>query len=326
MPVPEGFGFGGIQNHPRDIERATFWFGNNLMVTKAFVAPSGQLPEGHRGFGSAGEIKDSVGGGKFLGEEDLVENERGQVAWVEAVADLMPFSIEADVAEWSPAEMAVDPVGEDALVRAAELARAGHDAAAVDENREAKCLPVFQREHFAGEFRGSVEGDGWLRGKSFVHSRRGETGRPCLGGKIGHEGVVLDLHGKIREGWDRINSAGAEQDKGGLAGFAEFEQVDCAKEVVFDQLARAGFSIHSSQNTWIRGGVNERINFWNPFQITGGADVAVEDFDSNPLEFRPVRLATGADEIVDSEDFQIGPMSQQGFGQRAANETANACD
>ena len=138
------------------------------MTTKAFIAPSSELPEGHRGFSSAGEVDDSVRGGEFSGGEDLIEGQRGQVARVEAVADLVALAIEADVAEGPAAEMAIDPVGEDALVWTAELTCPGHDAAAVDENRETKCLAVFQREHFAGEFRGAVEGDRRLSGKGFV--------------------------------------------------------------------------------------------------------------------------------------------------------------
>ncbi len=52
----------------------------------------------------------------------------------------------------------------------------------------------------------------------------------------------------------------------------------------------------------------------------------MEDFDAKRFEFGAIRLATGADEIVDSEDFQIGPMGQQRLGQRATDKTANSCD
>ena len=117
-----------------------------------FITPNSELAEGHGGFGSTGEVDDSVGGGEFLRGEDLVEDQGGQVARVEAVADLVALAIEADVAQRPAAEVAIDPVGEDTLVGSTELAGAGHDTAAVDENLEAERLPVFQREHFAGEF------------------------------------------------------------------------------------------------------------------------------------------------------------------------------
>ena len=137
-------------------------------MATAFIAPCGQLAEGHGGFGSTREVDDSIGGGKLLQGEDLVEDQGGQVARVEAVTDLVAFTIEADVAQRSAAEVAIDPVGEDTLVGPAELARAGHDSAAVDENLAAESLSVFQREHFTGEFRGTVEGDRRLSGKGFV--------------------------------------------------------------------------------------------------------------------------------------------------------------
>ena len=138
------------------------------MATKVFIAPSSELPEGHRGFSSAGEVDDSVRGGEFSGRVDLFEGQRGQVARVEAVADLVALAIEADVAEGSAAEMAIDPVGEDALVWTTELSGSSHDAAAVNENRETEGLSIFQGERFAGEFRGAVEGDRRLSGKGFV--------------------------------------------------------------------------------------------------------------------------------------------------------------
>lgn len=138
------------------------------MATKAFIAPCGQLAEGHGGFGSTGEVDDSIGGCEFSRGEDLVEDQGGQVAWVEAVADLVALAIEADVAQRPAAEVAINPVGEDSLVGTAELPRAGHDSASVDENLETECLAVFQGEHFAGEFRGAVERYRRLSGKGFV--------------------------------------------------------------------------------------------------------------------------------------------------------------
>ncbi len=74
VPVPEGFSFGGVQDHPRDVEGAVFGFGGDFVATEAFVAPGGELAEGHCGFGSAGEIKDSVSSGELSLREDLVED------------------------------------------------------------------------------------------------------------------------------------------------------------------------------------------------------------------------------------------------------------
>ena len=113
------------------------------MMAMSFITPSGKLAEGHCGFGSTGEVDDSIGGCEFSRGEDLVEDQGGQVAWVEAVADLVALAIEADVAQRSAAEMAIDPIRKDTLVGSTELPRAGHDSAAVDENLETECLAVF---------------------------------------------------------------------------------------------------------------------------------------------------------------------------------------
>lgn len=174
-PVPEGLGFTGIQDHPGDVEGAVFGFGDNFMVAKAFIAPSRELAEGHRGFCSPREINDSIGRSELLRGKDLVQNQGGQIARVQAVADLVTFPIEADVAERPAAEMAVDPVGEDTLVGTTELSSSGHDAATVDESREAKCFTEFQRKHFAGEFAGAVEGDWRLGGKRFADAEGGDA-------------------------------------------------------------------------------------------------------------------------------------------------------
>ena len=112
-------------------------------MAKSFIAPCGQLAEGHGGFGSTREVDDSISGREFLRRDDLVEDQGGQVVRVQAIADLVALAIKADVAHRSAAKVAIDPVGEDALVWTTELSGSSHDAAAVNENRETKCLAVF---------------------------------------------------------------------------------------------------------------------------------------------------------------------------------------
>ena len=75
VPVPEFFGFAGVQNHPGNIKRSVFWFGDNLMATEALVAPGGELAEGHRGFGSAGEIDNLLRRRELSLGEDLFEEQ-----------------------------------------------------------------------------------------------------------------------------------------------------------------------------------------------------------------------------------------------------------
>ena len=245
---------------------------------------------------------------------------------MEAIADLVALAIEADVAEGSAAEVAIDPIRKNALVGSTELTGTGHDPAAIDENLETERLAVFQREHFAGEFCRTIERDRRLSGKFLADAEGGETGNWRLETEnFWRVGRFTNLNRKGSERRDRVDPAGAEQNKGGSSGFAEFQQIDRAKEVVFDQLARAGFSVHSGEHAGIRGGINHGVDGRNRLKVAGGADVSVEDVDAKRFEFGSIRLAAGSDEIIDPDDLQIGTMRQERLGQRAADETANSC-
>lgn len=94
---------------------------------------------------------------------------------MEAVADLVSVTAEADVFERALAEMGVEPVGEDALVSAAELSGAGEHAAAVDKDRKSEGLAVFEGEGFAGEFGGAVERDRGGGGKFLGDAGRADA-------------------------------------------------------------------------------------------------------------------------------------------------------
>jgi len=67
---------------------------------------------------------------------------------MEAVADLVALSVEADVLEGLFLRPAVDPVTEDALVSFAELSRPGQDAAAVDPHGEVEGGAILEGEEF----------------------------------------------------------------------------------------------------------------------------------------------------------------------------------
>jgi hypothetical protein len=68
---------------------------------------------------------------------------------------------------------------------------------------------------------------------------------------------------------------------------------------VFDQLARAGFSVHPGEHAGICGGIDHGVDGWDCLKVAGGADVSVEDFDAERFEFGAVCLAAGSDEIVE---------------------------
>ena len=77
-----------------------------------------------------------------------------------------------------------------------------------------------------------------MSGKFLAEAEGRETGNRRLEtGNFWRVGVVTNLNRKGSERRNRVDPAGAEQNKGGSAGFAEFQQIDRAEEVVFDQLA-----------------------------------------------------------------------------------------
>ena len=106
------------------------------------------------------------GAGFFRATEiDLLQEERGDISRMQAVADLESRSAEADVFQRTLSAPGVDPKGEDALVCFTELSRAGEDAAAIDPDGEAVGVAVFQREPLGAEFRAAVETDRWRCGE-----------------------------------------------------------------------------------------------------------------------------------------------------------------
>ena len=167
LPFPRFPGEAGVQDGPRDVEWAAGWVaGNVIRVVDGesgadfFCAPCGEFAQGHGVFVTAGEVD---GAGFFRATEiDLLEEERGNVSRMQAVADLESRAAEADVFQRTPGAPGVDPKGENALVGLAKLPRAGEDAAAIDPNGEAVGVAVFQREPLGAELRAAVETD-WRR-------------------------------------------------------------------------------------------------------------------------------------------------------------------
>ena len=117
------------------------------MRPEARIAPGGQLRQRHGVFRTAAGRVDAPAAGSR--RADLCVHQRGEIARVEGVSHLAAGALEADVAQRAPAQMRVDPVGEDSLVWRAELPGAGQHAAAVYPHREPECLAVFQGQDFA---------------------------------------------------------------------------------------------------------------------------------------------------------------------------------
>ena len=236
------------------------------------------------------------------GRRELRLEERGEVARVQAVAHLVALAPEADVPERPPAQVAVDPVGEDALVRPAELARAREDAAPVDEDGQPEGLAVFQGEGLARELRRAVERDG-RRGRERLRDPRGPTPagrRPPSGRKA----PVRDVHRSAGQGRDAVDPARAQEDEAGAVALAVLEQVDRAAEVVLDQLARAREPVDPGQDARIGRGVDHPVarragrRRRSPRGRRAWTSLIPRRFSSARF-----RLAARADEIVEARDL-----------------------
>ena len=136
----------------------------------------------------------------------------------------------------------------------------------------------------------------------------------------------MRFDGQGGERRDRIDATRAEEDKTGAMGFAEFEEIDRAGEVVFDELAGAGLAVHAREDAGIGGGVDHPIHGGERLEVAGGTEIGVEDFDAKFFEFGAVRFTAGADKIIEAIELMTGARGGEGAGERAADEAANAGD
>src|ERR1041385_3818613 len=86
------------------------------------------------------------------------------------IARLIAVSAEPDVFQRTLPQPRVDPETHNALIRAAELSRAGQHAAAIDPNRKPKRRRVFEREDFRGDLARAVKRDRRRGGKFLAHT------------------------------------------------------------------------------------------------------------------------------------------------------------
>ena len=103
---------------------------------------------------------------------DLPFDQRHDVRRMQAVAHLVTLAAEPDVAQRTPTQPAVDPIGEDALIGAAELAGAGEHAAPVHPDGETEGRAVFERQLLARQLGRAVQRNRWRRGERFVDALR----------------------------------------------------------------------------------------------------------------------------------------------------------
>lgn len=242
---------------------------------------------------------------------------------MQAVADLITISAETDVLERTTAQITIEPIGENALVGATELAGTGKYAAAVNEDRQVERLAVFERKGLGGEFCCAVERNGSLGAEGFVNAGSGKAVREFRAAG-GLEGVGDWLNREVGQRWDRIDAARAEQDESGAVLLAVFEHVDRADKVVVDELSRTGFAVDAGEHTGIRSSIDDKLSGGQSVYCGGVAQISGDDFGAEFLQRLSVGFAAGADEVVEACDLVAD--GNQLTGERAANETADSGD
>ena len=239
---------------------------------------------------------------------------------MQTITHLVSGAAEADVFERGAPRPAMDPIAEDTLIRFAELTRAGHHSATIDPHREAESRAVFERDLFAGQLAHSVERYGSRGGKFLGHAVR--TGRRrCF---AQDERAILLRHGQGAECGDRIDATRAEQDETGVLAFAEFEQVDCAPQIVFEQFLARRFAINPRKHAGIGRRVDHPINTARPLEISLLTHITAPEFNARLLDARLIELAARSAEIV--EPAHLVPRAAQSESQFRSDKPANAAD
>lgn len=142
----------------------------------------------------------------------------------------------------------------------------------------------------------------------------------------GAVGSIDSFDRKISEGRNRIDTAGAEEDKPRAVLFAEFQHVDGAEKIMLHELPTAGFTINTSQHARVGGGIDHKIDRGKGFEVALTTKVAVEELDATLFEVGTIGFTAGANEIIEPEDLQIRLAVLEIAGQGATYESANAGD
>ena len=75
---------------------------------------------------------------------------------------------------------------------------------------------------------------------------------------------------------------------------------------MFDELAAAGVAVDSCKDAWVGGGIDDPVGVGQFLQIAGRAQVGMIQAHAEPLELRPVCLASRADEVVEADHLPTG--------------------
>ena len=135
-------------------------------------------------------------------------DERDEIGGMEAVPHLVALAVEADVAQ-GPLRQSqrVDPVGEDPLVRPAELAGAGEHAAAVDPDRKAEGAAVLEGQLLAAR--------AWWRRRARRAARsRSSSVDPCADARRQWPAARIELESLVRDSDGQCGQAAESSRRG----------------------------------------------------------------------------------------------------------------
>src|SRR5258708_12850112 len=124
LPAPDAPGLGGIEHDRGNVERPRGAVLHDLVRAEALGAPVAQLLERHGRRGATRKIHDPVAHRDFR-RRQLFFKQGLEVARVQAVADLVTVSAEAEVFQRALPQPRVDPLSQDPLLAAPYLTDAG---------------------------------------------------------------------------------------------------------------------------------------------------------------------------------------------------------
>src|SRR5688572_8589836 len=107
---------------------------------------------------------------------------------------------------------------------------------------------------------------------------------------------------------------------------AIFEQVDGAEQVVLNELASAGFSVHPGKHAWIGRSIYHPICRRYRLHVCRAADIRVHYRGAELQQFQSVSLAPRTDEIVGSDEFEARAEFAQASDDRRTDKPARPCN
>src|ERR1017187_420545 len=244
-----------VEHHPWNVERPSVPIASNLSRTKTTRAPGAELSERH----AVGHAAADVNNAALIGRSNhLLAQHRSEIARMEAIADLRPAAIESDIIERPVTQPRVAPIAEDPLIGSTKLTGAGQDSATIDPNRKIKTRAVLESEAFRSELGAAVK----------RHRRSGRIiFRNAINAEARRELLICDgaicavkfFNFQAAQLRNRIDAARAEQNESRTVPLAVFQNVDRAKQVMFDVLTTAGSAIDTAEHTGICRRVDDPV-------------------------------------------------------------------